>query len=175
MSNAADVARYRNWAFDLYHNNTERFLKALQETIESDVRVTDKGAMHSWFATSMPPPGNDHVADMMKYRDSLLSAREQNVYWAGVMLNNTLSRLYTSDFAGDVETPSEVENEKARKMVQLLREKEFKEERGVYVTPDTLAAKSEETRTKSKGKLALAEKRRLAEEDTKATEPEPSS
>lgn len=165
MSNAVDAARFRNWSHDLYHNHTERFLKELQTTIANESRdefvaAGVKDAIHAWFASRMPAPGHEEVADMLKFRDKLLSARDTVVYKAGVMLTNTLSRLYLADYAGEVEAPSDVDNERARKMVQMLREKEFKEDRGVYVTPDTLAAKSEETRSKSKGKLALAERRR---------------
>jgi len=157
--NHSDMTRYRNWSNDLYSRNTERILESIRKRVESDDRVKDKAGMHAMIAREMPRPGE--ADDIVKFYEGMLAAFDEPHFLMGVMIHNGLIDLYREDYKGDVYVANDVENEQMKQMVQALRKKEKKDwdtPDEVYVTPETLAYKSDETRGRSKGKM-LAKKK----------------
>lgn len=165
--NHSDMTRYRNWSNDLYERNTERILKAIKNRVDTDERITDKAAMHAMIGREMPAPGD--MDDIVAFKESLLAAYDEPHYLMGVMVHNGLRDLYVEDYEGDVYVPNDVENEQMQQMIQSLRKKEtadFEKPDEVYVTPETLAYKSDETRGRSKGKMMAKAKKEDSESKT---------
>lgn len=144
--NREDAHRYRNWGHSLWHNDTMRLMTQIKDVVEADERMKDKMAIHSIIATEFPK----EIDDIMAFRDSYLQSEDDNHYWAGVALNNALTKLYLADFGDEVEEPTAQENEAMSKYIWNVRKTEATKDAvsDVYVTPGTLEAKSKELRGK---------------------------